>query len=145
MRKIAIPVLSAAILLSLGGCSQMGDWFGGESSQQSSRPMSPGQMTSLAQLTPSQMLGKTVVAYDGQKVGTVQDVVLNRNNRPSQLIVGSGGVLGIGEHNVALKASDARYAPQQDAIVATQLTKDQFAALPEFRYDNSMISLSRQR
>ena len=91
------------------------------------------------------MIGKNVVAYDGQKVGTVDDVIMNRNNRPSQLVVSSGGVMGIGAHNVALDMNSVRYSPQQDAIVATQLTKEQFANLPAFQYGGNMISLNKQK
>lgn len=145
MRKVAIPVLSAIVLLSLGGCAQMGEWFGGDSSQQASRPISEQSLQTASRLEPQAMIGKNVVAYDGQKVGEVEDVVLNRNNRPSHLVVSSGGVLGIGERNVALDIDNVRYSRDRDAIVATQLTKEQFANLPEFQFGENMISLNRQR
>jgi len=145
MRKVAIPVLSAAILLSLGGCAQMGEWFGGDSNQQASRPISEQSLQTATRLEPREMIGKNVVAYDGQSVGEVEDVVMNRNNRPSHLVVSSGGIMGLGGRNVALDIDNVRYSRQQDAIVATQLTKEQFANLPEFQYDGSMISLNRQR
>lgn len=144
MNRMAIPLLSAAVLLGATGCAQVQDMFGG-SDQQASQPMSERNLTSVARLEPQAMIGKSVVAFDGQKVGEVDDVLLGRNNRAAQLIVGSGGVLGLGERNVALDIDNVRYAPQQDAIVATQLTKEQFAALPEFRYDTNMISLNRTR
>ena len=145
MRKVAIPVLSAVVLLSLGGCAEMGSWFGGDSSQQANRPISEQSLQTASRLEPRAMIGKNVVAYDGQKVGTVDDVIMNRNNRPSQLVVSSGGVMGIGARNVALDMNNVRYSPQQDAIVATQLTKEQFANLPEFQYGGNMISLNRQK
>ncbi|MNW16327.1 hypothetical protein D3C71_2151450 [compost metagenome] len=53
--------------------------------------------------------------------------------------------MGIGGRNVALDIDNVRYNQQQDAIVATQLTKDQFANLPEFQYGGNMISLNRQK
>lgn len=145
MRKVAISVLSAVVLLSLGGCAETGSWFGGDSSKQASQPISEQSLQTASRLEPRAMIGKTVVAYDGQKVGTVYDVIMNRNNRPSQLVVSSGGVMGIGAQNVAVDINSVRYSPQQDAIVATQLTKEQFANLPAFQYGGNMISLNKQK
>ncbi|MDQ2104656.1 PRC-barrel domain-containing protein [Azospirillum isscasi] len=143
MRKVAVPVLSAVALLALGGCAETSSWFGG--GEQASRPMSEQSLQTASRIEPQAMLGKSVVAYDGQKVGQVEDVLFNRNNRPSQLVVSTGGIMGIGGHNVALDIDNVRYSQQQDAIVATKLTKEQFANLPEFQYGGNMISLNRQK
>ncbi|MBB3265451.1 sporulation protein YlmC with PRC-barrel domain [Azospirillum sp. OGB3] len=144
MRKVAVPVLSAVALLALGGCAETSSWFGG-GSEQASRPMSEQSLQTASRIEPQAMLGKSVVAYDGQKVGQVEDVLFNRSNRPSQLVVSTGGIMGIGGRNVALDIDNVRYNQQQDALVATQLTKDQFANLPEFQYGGNMISLNRQK
>ena len=144
MRRVAIPVLSVVALLSLGGCSQTNDWFGG-GGQQAAKPIPEESLQTTVRIDPQAMLGKTVVAYDGQKVGVVDDVLLNRNNRPAQLVVNSGSVLGIGGRNVALDVDKVRYNQRNDQIVATQLTMEQFANLPEFQYGGNMISLNRQK
>ncbi len=144
MHRVAIPVLSVVALLSLGGCSQTNDWFGG-GGQQASRPIPEQSLQTASRIEPQAMLGKTVVAYDGQKVGVVDDVLFNRNNRPAQLVVNSGAVLGLGGRNVALDIDEVRYNQQNDQIVATQLTMEQFASLPEFQYGGNMISLNRQK
>lgn len=144
MRRVAIPVLSVVALLSLGGCSQTNDWFGG-GGQQAAKPIPEQSLQTASRIEPQAMLGKTVVAYDGQKVGVVDDVLFNRNNRPAQLVVNSGSVLGIGGRNVALDIDKVRYNQQNDQIVATQLTMEQFASLPEFQYGGNMISLNRQK
>ncbi|AIB11507.1 hypothetical protein ABAZ39_05675 [Azospirillum argentinense] len=107
--------------------------------------MSEQSLQTASRIEPQAMLGKSVVAYDGQKVGQVEDVLFNRSNRPSQLVVSTGGIMGIGGHNVALDIDNVRYNQQQDALVATQLTKDQFANLPEFQYGGNMVSLNRQK
>jgi sporulation protein YlmC with PRC-barrel domain len=100
----------------------------------------------VTRLEPRDMLGKSVLASDGQRVGAIKDVLMGRGgNRPTHLIVGSGGVLGLGDRDVALDIEDVRYARDRDAIVATKLTQEQFAALPEFRDDGTMVSLSRSR
>ncbi|MBP2290996.1 PRC-barrel domain-containing protein [Azospirillum rugosum] len=143
MRRVALPVLSAVILLSLGGCAETSSWFGG-SNEQAARPIPQQSLQTASRIEPEAMLGKTVVSYDGQKVGTVDDVLMNRNNRPSELLVSSGGVMGLGAHNVALDIDNVRYSRERDELVATQLTKEQFANLPAYKDDGRMVSLNRQ-
>jgi sporulation protein YlmC with PRC-barrel domain len=144
MRRIAVPVLSAVALVSMAGCAQMNDWFGG-SPDQASQPINERNLSTLARLEPRELMGKDVVAFDGQKVGTVDDVLMNRNDRPEMLVVGTGGFLGIGGKNVAVDVDRVRFSRERDALVATDWTRDQFAALPEYRYDGSMVSLNRSR
>ena len=143
MRKIILASASTLLLLAAGGCAQMGDMFGGE---QASRPISEQSLVSVAQLEPAEMLGKSVLAYDGQSVGEVEDVLMGRSgNRASHLVVSSGGVMGLGGRSVALDIDNVRYARDRDAIVATQLTREQFASLPEYQGTGNMVSLNRSR
>lgn len=144
MRRVALPVLSAVVLLSLGGCAETSSWFGG-SNEQAARPIPQQSLQTTSRMSPQSMLGMTVVSYDGQKVGTVDDVLMNRNNRPSELVVSSGGLLGVGAHNVAVDVNSVRYSRERDELVATQLTKEQFANLPAYKDDGRMLSLSRQQ
>jgi len=142
MRKILIPVLSAAALLSTG-CAQIDDMFGGSS--QASRPLSTRTTTSVASLTPQEMMGKNVITEDGRTVGEVEDVLMRNRNRASHVVVGAGGFLGVGERNVALDVDRLRWSGDRNALVAMDMSRDQIASMPEYRYDGSMISLNRSR
>ncbi|HYG91657.1 MAG TPA: PRC-barrel domain-containing protein [Azospirillum sp.] len=144
MRKLLVPVLSAVALLSTAGCAQMQDMFGGTSSQ-AARPISERTTTSVASLTPQEMMGKNVITEDAQNVGAVEDVLMRNRNRASHVVVGTGGFLGMGERNVALDVDRLRWSGENNALVAMNMTPDQIASLPEYRYDGSMISLSRSR
>lgn len=148
MRTSAFVFLSAFALLSTAGCAQMEDMFGGSgaSSTQAQRPLTQRNTMSVASLTPQEMMGKAVLTEDGQKVGEVEDVLMrNRSNRASHVVVGAGGFLGIGERNVALDVDKLRWSGDRNALVAMNMTRDQIASLPEFRYDGSMVSLNRAR
>lgn len=143
MRKIVLPLLSAAAILSGAACAQMDDMLGGGSAQ-SSRSMNDRGMMSLAEVNPTSLVGKTVMAANGDTIGEVDDVLLRRGNRPSHVVVSSGGFMGLGAKNVALDADDLRYSTRQDAIVS-RMSRDQVASMPEFRYDGSLVSLNRSR
>ncbi len=144
MRTSAFVFLSAFALLSTAGCAQMDDMFGGSSSQ-ASRPLSEQTTTSVASLTPQEMMGKSVIAENGSKVGEVGDVLMRSRNRASHVVVGTGGILGMGERNVALDVNRLRWSGERNALVAMNMTADQIAALPEYHYDGSMVSLNRSR
>ena len=144
MRRVALPVLSAVILLSLGGCAETSSWFGG-SNEQAARPIPQQSLQTASRMDPQVMLGKTVVSFDGQKVGVVDDVLMNRSNRPTEIVVSSGGILGVGAHNVAVDINSLRYARDRDELVAVELTREQFANLPAYKDDGRMVSLNRQQ
>ena len=145
MRTSAFVFLSAFALLSTAGCAQMNDMFGG-SSTQAAQPLSQRNTVSVASLTPQEMMGKNVITEDGKKIGEVEDVLLrNRSSRASHVVVGAGGFLGIGEHDVALDVDRLRWSGDRNALVAMNMTRDQIANLPEYRYDGSMVSLNRSR
>lgn len=146
MRTSAFVFLSAFALLSTAGCAQMDEMFGGSSSSQAARPLTQRNTTTVASLTPQEMMGKAVITEDGSKIGNVDDVLMRgRSNHASHVVVGTGGFLGMGERNVALDTDRLRWSGERNALVAMNMTRDQIAALPEYRYDGSMVSLSRSR
>ncbi|WP_207462168.1 PRC-barrel domain-containing protein [Azospirillum sp. SYSU D00513] len=143
MRKITRLLIAAAALQAVAGCAQVQDVLG---NGEASRPLSERSMVSVARLDPEEMLGKPVLDFQGEEVGQVEDVLFGRSgNRPTHLVVSSGGLLGIGARNVALDVDNVRYARDREAIVATQFTKEQIANLPEFDNESGMVSLSRSR
>ncbi|HEV2557184.1 MAG TPA: PRC-barrel domain-containing protein [Microvirga sp.] len=50
----------------------------------------------------SEMIGTAVTGSDIRRLGKVKDVVLDREGRAVALVLGSGGMLGIGEKDVAV-------------------------------------------
>ena len=58
--------------------------------------MQPGQFMS------SKLVGTTVYGANTERVGDVNDVLLDRDGRAHALIIGVGGFLGIGEKDVAV-------------------------------------------
>ncbi|MBP2295045.1 PRC-barrel domain-containing protein [Azospirillum rugosum] len=98
------------------------------------------------QLIPAEDLqGKTVVGENGQQLGEIEDVLIDpQSKRAQKVIFARGGFLGIGEKQVAIDASKLKPMPGSDRLQLTGITLDQVKAMPEFHYDDSMVSLNRR-
>ena len=79
-----------------------------------------------------QILGQHVYNDKGEEVGTVEDIIISPERSVSYAIVGAGGFLGIGTHDVAIPANQLKL--QNDRLVLAGATKDALRALPAFHY-----------
>jgi sporulation protein YlmC with PRC-barrel domain len=82
--------------------------------------------------TKKQVLGKKVFNDSGETVGKIDDIIVSPDKAVSYAIVGAGGFLGVGRHDVAipvnqLKEDDGRF-------ILAGATKDAIKAMPEFEY-----------
>ena len=88
--------------------------------------------------------GKTVTKYYKQsvydpakdKIGTVDDVILNDSGQATGLIIGVGGFLGAGEKDVAV-AFNAVHAEMKDGdwYLTLDTTKDALKSAPGLSFD----------
>ncbi len=102
--------------------------------------MAAGQMASADAL-----IGKTVYGRDNNKIGEVDDVILDSSGKAKQLVIGSGGFLGIGEKKVAVEYNTANWDQAQNRINLSGLSREDVKAMAEFKYDDTMTSLNRNR
>jgi len=79
-----------------------------------------------------QILGKDVYNDAGDKIGDINDLIVTPSRSLSYAIVGVGGFLGIGEHNVAVPVS--MFKQQTGRITRPGATKDALKATPKFEY-----------
>lgn len=80
------------------------------------------------------LLGKTVYNDAGEKIGEVEDLIIAPDKTVSYLIVGAGGFIGIGRHDVAIPAT--RILEQDGRLVMPGATKDVVKSMPAFDYAN---------
>ena len=78
------------------------------------------------------ILGKTVYDDAGQKIGSVQDLIITPENHVSYVIVGAGGFIGMGRHDVAIPI--AQIHDKGGKIVMPGATKEIVKAMPPFDY-----------
>lgn len=90
------------------------------------------------------LMGRTVVGSDGKELGSVEDVILDANSGEArQVVISSGGFLGIGEKNIAIDFSDAELLAGQDQVRVNNLTQAQVEQMEGFDYDQDTVSLGR--
>jgi sporulation protein YlmC with PRC-barrel domain len=103
----------------------------------------------------SKFKGTDVLGPDNAKVGSVSDMLFDKQGKIEGLIVGVGGFLGIGEKNVAIDmsafevvpyraatAGNSANAPSTSAVsddpthvnLKVTWTKDELKAAPDFQY-----------
>jgi sporulation protein YlmC with PRC-barrel domain len=85
-----------------------------------------------SEMRADQLIGMTVYNAEGEKVGTVHDILLGTDGKATGVVLSVGGVLGVGAKSVGLtwKEIDVKPAEQQ---VQISYTKDQLEAAPDFK------------
>jgi sporulation protein YlmC with PRC-barrel domain/ElaB/YqjD/DUF883 family membrane-anchored ribosome-binding protein len=78
------------------------------------------------------LLGKTIVNENGQWVGTVNDLIVTRDSNVPYLIIGAGGFVGIGRHDVAVPVSEVQ--EQNNRLVWSGATRDKVKSMPHIAY-----------
>ena len=78
------------------------------------------------------LLGKAVYNEAGQKVGKVEDLIISPDKNVSYVIVGAGGFIGIGRHDVAIPVTQIQ--DKAGKLVMAGATKDMIKAMPKFTY-----------
>jgi sporulation protein YlmC with PRC-barrel domain len=82
--------------------------------------------------TKKQVLGKKVFNDSGETVGTIDDIIVSPDKAVSYAIIGAGGFLGVGRHDVAIAVSQLKESG--DRFILAGATKDAIKAMPEFEY-----------
>ncbi|MDQ4136416.1 MAG: PRC-barrel domain-containing protein [Pseudomonadota bacterium] len=62
----------------------------------------------------SRLMGTDIYGSDNQKIGDVDDVILDRQGKIQAVVVGVGGFLGIGEKNVAIPFNRVQWMSSQE-------------------------------
>ena len=78
------------------------------------------------------ILGKPVYNEKGDKIGTVDDLIIAPNKTLSYAIIGAGGFLGIGKYDVAIPVTHINEVNGKMALKGA--TKESIKQMPEFFY-----------
>jgi sporulation protein YlmC with PRC-barrel domain len=111
----------------------------------------------------SKLIGLNVYNNDSEKIGDISELIVNRAGKIEAIVVGAGGFLGLGEHDVAVPYSQIAWSDQPVAAsrntippvttgaadaarrnsdspqsypnhAVLNMTKDQLKAAPEFKF-----------
>jgi hypothetical protein len=82
----------------------------------------------------SRVLAQTVYNVENEAIGDINDLVTDRSGKIVAVLIGSGGFLGLGEKDVALRFEDLKFArDENDSIkIVADVTKETLAAAPDY-------------
>ncbi|MBP2313208.1 PRC-barrel domain-containing protein [Azospirillum soli] len=150
MHKMLITSLSALALMTgaavaqTGGTATQAPASQSQMHNQSSGSSATARPTNLpGNASVDQLMDRTVVGADGEKIGKVTDVILGPNGEAQLLVVQSGGFLGIGGKDIAVDIALAQFQAGEDTVKVQDITQASVRDMPEFQYDDSMTSLNR--
>jgi sporulation protein YlmC with PRC-barrel domain len=129
MRKI-IPTIAFAIGVSTAAIAQQ------------PAPMTSGPAEIFTRLpagtTVANFYKQNVYDPSDNKVGEVDDVLIDKEGRVTALIIGVGGFLGMGEKNVAIPFSALHASEKNNKwYLVLNTTKDALKTAPGFTYDKT--------
>lgn len=79
----------------------------------------------------NKLIGKTVLSSDNQKLGKIEDIIVDlESGRALYAVVGSGGILGAGEKKFAV--APGAFTETQGSDAHLNIDKAKFQAAPEF-------------
>lgn len=131
--------LASALALGLGGTA-------GLAQAQATNPAVGASSSENAELANGQsvkraLMGRAVYNEQGARIGNIEDIILSADKRVPYAIVGAGGFIGIGRHDVAIPLSE--FKETDSKMVLPRVTKDSLKALPAFDYANDTLRRER--
>jgi len=124
MRKSVLTVAALAVPLMTGSAALAAD-------QTASAPAN--QTITSSQVRASKIIGSSVYDVNNQKIGSVQDLVLNKDGRAVVAVVDVGSFLGVGGKDVAVSLNDIK--TDNDRLTLDR-SKDQLQAAPSYQLTN---------
>jgi len=82
--------------------------------------------------TKRQVLGKNLFNDRGETIGKIDDIIVAPDKAVSYAIIGAGGFLGVGRHDVAIPVNQLK--EDNGRFILAGGSKDAIKALPEFEY-----------
>ncbi len=93
----------------------------------------PAAMAPAGQADARKLIGRNIKNANNDTIGEIKSVYLDKDGKVQTVIVGVGGFLGMGEHEVALAWSDLQVSNNGEQVMVN-MTKDQLKGLPEYKY-----------
>ena len=107
--------------------------------QQAASP--PASTTIDSKMAPSatadtrKLIGRNIKNADGDTIGEIKSIYINKDAKVDSVMVGVGGFLGVGEREVRIAWSDLKITDNGEKVMVN-MTKDELKAKPEYRYRN---------
>src|SRR4051812_9725025 len=77
-------------------------------------------------------IGKAVYNEKNQKLGNITDLLIAPDTSLAYVVIGAGGFVGLGRHNVAVRTADLQV--NNDKFILPGATKESLKAAPKLEY-----------
>ncbi|WP_374652583.1 PRC-barrel domain-containing protein [Dongia sp.] len=78
------------------------------------------------------LIGATVFSPEGDKVGTVKDILFDTSGKATGLVLSVGGIMGLGAKSVGLTWEEVEVQPDPK-LLQVKYSEDQLEAAPAFK------------
>jgi hypothetical protein len=110
--KTSLCILASAMLLAAPAMAQ--------SSQNNATTAAPNMQSAAStafmhkegEWRASKLVGVNVYNDSNEKIGDINDLILDSSGRVANAVIGVGGFLGMGEHNVAVTFDQLKFAKE---------------------------------
>ena len=128
MKRMGLLVLSCIVLLAPGG------YTAAQVAGSTTLGVTVEELRAVAigWSAKRQILGKPVYNEKKVRVGRIDDIIVTPERAVSYVIIGAGGFVGLGRHDVAIPINQLQ--EQDGKYVLPGATKEAIKALPKFEY-----------
>ena len=96
------------------------------------------------EVSANKLIGMNVYNAQGDKIGTVHDILLDKDGKATGVVLSVGGLLGVGAKSVGLTWKEIDVKPDQQQVQVSY-TKDQLEAAPDFKTSDQINSEMNQQ
>jgi hypothetical protein len=132
MIKYSIAALSVAALMGVAPAMAAGTPNSGTSATAGTAATAT---TTMGRAEAGKLIGQSVETPQGERIGEVEAVNIGTDGKVTNVIVGVGGFLGVGERDVALGWKDLQIANNGSKVVAN-LTKSRLETMAPYKYSD---------
>jgi hypothetical protein len=89
-----------------------------------------------SELRASKLIGTSVKNSTNEPIGSINEVILGKDGKVAAVVIGVGGFLGMGEHEVAVNFNSLRLSDDGNGktLVSMDATKDSLKAAPQWTW-----------
>ncbi len=129
--KVTYPAILAVGALAIGWLVSVGPVLAQVSEQPV--PLTPVDVNKMASgYRSSVIVGSAVVNQQGEKIGTIDDLIIEPNEMVPYAILSVGGFLGIGDQLVVVPFASLKISANK--IMLPGATQDALRSMPKFSY-----------
>lgn len=89
----------------------------------------------LYSMTSDELEGRKVINLEGEKLGDIDDIVIDTQDNTLKAVVSVGGFLGIGDKDIVVSLDQLKVGEDNKLMLTTAMSKDQLKDSPEYNED----------